>query len=68
MLALRTHQELLDAFVDAERAVIGEYSVNINHDLRELVEAVEAYAKAHRLNTDALDGIRELVRDAESYA
>jgi hypothetical protein len=47
-----THQQLLDAYVNAELTVIGNYSGNIEHDARKLRAKMEAYAEGHGLTLD----------------
>lgn len=60
-----THQELFDAWVDGELAVIGEYSGNFAADWRQLIANAEAYAAAHGLHTAALDETRKDLRESE---
>lgn len=44
-----THQELLDAYTEAQTGCISEYSGNIEGDCRQLRDIVRAYATLHGL-------------------
>jgi len=64
----KTHQELLDAWVQAELSVIDDRSGNFAADWRQLISDAETYAAAHGLHTEALNDTREELRIWEDDA
>jgi hypothetical protein len=49
MLNIKTHQDLLEAWVNAEISNIHEWSSNITSDIEEVTQTAIAYAHDHGL-------------------